>query len=88
MDAEHLHGRRLEQLFGAVKDLGFDGINVTFPFKQAILPLLDEISSDARQIGAVNTDVAAVSRPRRAFGHSARAAHESHAPRFNRGRSR
>jgi shikimate dehydrogenase len=55
MDLDRLPGRRLEQLFGAIKTAGFDGINVTFPCKQAIMPLLDEISSDARQIGAVNT---------------------------------
>jgi shikimate dehydrogenase len=55
MDLDCLPGRRLEQLFGAIKTVGFDGINVTFPCKQAIMPLLDEISADARQIGAVNT---------------------------------
>ena len=55
MDSDRLAGRRLEQLFAAVKDSGFAGVNVTFPFKQAILPLLDEVSADARQIGAVNT---------------------------------
>jgi shikimate dehydrogenase len=55
MDLDRLPGRRLEQLFGAIKTAGFDGINVTFPCKQAIMPLLDEISADAREIGAVNT---------------------------------
>ena len=55
MDLDRLPGHRLEQLFGAIKTAGFDGINVTFPCKQAIMPLLDEISADARQIGAVNT---------------------------------
>jgi shikimate dehydrogenase len=55
MDLDHLPGRRLEALFGAIKAVGFDGINVTFPFKQAIMPLLDEISAGAREIGAVNT---------------------------------
>jgi shikimate dehydrogenase len=38
----------------AVKAAGFDGIHVTFPCKTAVLPLLEEISADARQIGAVN----------------------------------
>jgi shikimate dehydrogenase len=33
----------------------FDGASVTLPFKTAILPLLDDISDDARHIGAVNT---------------------------------
>lgn len=34
---------------------GFDGLNITHPCKQAVLPLLDEISDDARELGAVNT---------------------------------
>ena len=33
------------------------GINVTIPYKQEIMPFLDEISSEALQIGAVNTIV-------------------------------
>ena len=28
---------------------GFDGLNVTFPYKQEIIPLLDELSSEAPQ---------------------------------------
>lgn len=35
--------------------LGFQGLNLTIPHKVAVLPLLDEISPDARVIGAVNT---------------------------------
>jgi shikimate dehydrogenase len=45
------------QLFGAVRVGGFAGTNVTFPFKEAVLALLDEISPEAKQIGAVNTVV-------------------------------
>lgn len=37
--------------------LGFDGLNVTHPFKQAVLPLVDELSDDAADLGAVNTVV-------------------------------
>ena len=37
--------------------LGFDGLNVTHPFKQAVVPLLDELSDDAADLGAVNTVV-------------------------------
>lgn len=34
---------------------GFSGVNVTFPFKQAVLGLLDELADCARSVGAVNT---------------------------------
>jgi len=37
--------------------LGFDGLNITHPFKQAVIPLLDELSEDAADLGAVNTVV-------------------------------
>ena len=36
---------------------GFMGINVTIPYKQAVIPFLDEIDETARAIGAVNTVV-------------------------------
>jgi quinate/shikimate dehydrogenase (NAD+) len=55
MDLDRLPGRRLEDLLSAVKAAAFDGINVTFPCKQAIIPLLDAMSAEAQQIGAVNT---------------------------------
>lgn len=38
-------------------DQNFDGINVTIPYKEAVLPYLDEIDSAAAAIGAVNTIV-------------------------------
>ena len=31
------------------------GLNVTLPYKESIIPLLDEIDEDAKEIGAVNT---------------------------------
>jgi shikimate dehydrogenase len=34
---------------------GLSGINVTFPYKESIIPFLDEISPEAKIIGAVNT---------------------------------
>jgi shikimate dehydrogenase len=55
MDVERLPGRQLAQLLGAVKTAGFAGTNVTFPFKQDILTLLDKVDREAAQIGAVNT---------------------------------
>jgi shikimate dehydrogenase len=47
-----------ENLAAAVKGfeaIGLRGFNVTIPHKQAIMPLLTEISSVAQEIGAVNT---------------------------------
>ncbi|MCR4936070.1 MAG: hypothetical protein K5990_06250 [Oscillospiraceae bacterium] len=35
----------------------FGGVNVTIPYKQAVIPYLDELSPRARAIGAVNTVV-------------------------------
>lgn len=34
---------------------GFAGVNVTHPYKQAVIPLLDELSEGAQRVGAVNT---------------------------------
>ena len=33
----------------------FDGLNVTMPYKQTVIPYLDELSDLAREVGAVNT---------------------------------
>jgi len=50
-----------------VRRLGFAGINVTFPYKEAVLDLLDELSPGAALIGAVNTVVV---RDGRLIGHN------------------
>jgi shikimate dehydrogenase len=39
----------------AAETLGFAGLNVTYPYKQAVIPLLDDLSGEARRVGAVNT---------------------------------
>jgi shikimate dehydrogenase len=38
---------------------GYSGLNITFPCKQAVMPLLHGVSEEARAIGAVNTVVIA-----------------------------
>ncbi len=38
-----------------LKEKEFKGINVTIPYKQAVIPYLDVISPEAQKIGAVNT---------------------------------
>ncbi len=40
-----------------LKEGDFDALNVTIPYKQTVLPLLDVIAPDAMAIGAVNTIV-------------------------------
>jgi shikimate dehydrogenase len=47
----------LPGLVQAVRIMRFDGLNVTFPSKQAVIPLLDSLSDEARAMGAVNTIV-------------------------------
>jgi shikimate dehydrogenase len=47
----------LRALLNGMRRLGFAGVNVTFPYKEAVVDLLDELSPDAAAIGAVNTVV-------------------------------
>jgi shikimate dehydrogenase len=55
MDADQMSERGLPQLFDAIKAAGFAGANITYPFKQEIIPLLDAVDPEAAQVGAVNT---------------------------------
>jgi shikimate dehydrogenase len=57
----------LPRLLDGVRLLGFAGINVTHPFKQAVAPYLDAIDDSARIVGAVNT---IVFRDGRLVGHN------------------
>lgn len=68
MDVDTLPGRRLEDLLAAARTAGFAGVNVTFPFKEAVIPLLDEVATEAAEIGAVNTVV--IDRAGRTTGHN------------------
>ncbi|MEN9719129.1 MAG: hypothetical protein RIQ99_2007 [Pseudomonadota bacterium] len=45
----------LGPLLHRLADEGYCGVNVTFPFKQAVIPLLDELAECATAVGAVNT---------------------------------
>jgi shikimate dehydrogenase len=47
----------LPMLIAAARTMGFAGLNITYPCKQAVVPLLDDLSEEARAIGAVNTVV-------------------------------
>lgn len=46
-----------DELDGFMRAKDFKAINVTIPYKQAVIPYLDEISDRAKRIGAVNTVV-------------------------------
>ncbi len=50
VDREHL-----ERLLAGAMELGFDGLNITHPFKQAMVPLVDEVAPTVAAIGAMNT---------------------------------
>ena len=47
----------LPEILNAAQLFGFAGLNITHPCKQAVIPLLDELSPDAAALGAVNTVV-------------------------------
>ncbi|PVE50443.1 shikimate dehydrogenase [Rhizobium rhizogenes] len=47
----------LPDLLAELEARGFAGSNITHPFKQAVISHLDELSEDARMLGAVNTVV-------------------------------
>lgn len=47
----------LSMMLEGVRRLGFAGVNVTFPYKEAVVPLLDELAPGAAAMGAVNTVV-------------------------------
>jgi shikimate dehydrogenase len=55
MDVDRLRERRLMVLLEAAKATGFSGLNITYPFKQDVIPLLDAMDPEAMQVGAVNT---------------------------------
>ena len=52
-----LPGESVGDLLRSARNLGFNGLNITHPCKQLVLQHLDEVSPDARRLGAVNTVV-------------------------------
>ncbi len=67
LDALALDAGALPEILTAAERFGFSGLNVTHPCKQAVIPLLDELSPDAQALGAVNT---VVLRDGRRVGHN------------------
>jgi len=54
-EKQKLNEDELEQLILQVKEKKINGINVTVPFKKAIIPFLDELSTEAESTQSVNT---------------------------------
>lgn len=69
LDLDRLHrpATAIGEVLAATRLAGFDGLNVTHPCKQLVIPHLDELSPDAEALGAVNT---VVLRDGRAVGHN------------------
>ena len=55
MDLDERGGERLPDLLDEAERRGFAGLNITYPCKQAVIPLLHELSEEAKAVGAVNT---------------------------------
>jgi shikimate dehydrogenase len=62
LDELRVGNEALPKLLGDAVRRGFSGLNITFPCKQAVMPLLHDFSEEARAIGAVNTIVIAAGR--------------------------
>ena len=58
---------QLPALIAAARTMGFAGLNITYPCKQAVIPLLDRLSDEASAMGAVNT---VVFKAGQAIGHN------------------
>src|SRR5215470_13983868 len=55
IDVPRADRAKLGVMLEGVRLLGFTGVNVTYPYKEAVIPLLDSLSPTAAAIGAVNT---------------------------------
>ena len=65
---ERLASVPLAELLTSAVNLGFDGLNITHPFKQQVIDHLDEVAPGARRIGSVNTVV--IDEAGRTIGHN------------------
>ena len=50
-----LYEKEPEELEAFLRSADFDGLNVTMPYKKAVIPYLDELTAVAQAVGAVNT---------------------------------
>jgi len=54
-DKKKLNENELKSIISEVKDEKINGINVTVPFKKAVIPFIDELSPEAKYTQSVNT---------------------------------
>ena len=54
-EKKKLSNNDLENLILDIKKGNISGVNVTVPFKNAIIPYLDDLSSEAKKTHSVNT---------------------------------
>ncbi|HEY5410348.1 MAG TPA: shikimate dehydrogenase, partial [Caulobacteraceae bacterium] len=57
----------LAEFLPRLRDEDYAGVNVTYPFKQSVIPLLDDLAESAELVGAVNT---VAMREGRLIGHN------------------
>ena len=55
IDAAGADEAKLRAMLDGVRLLGFSGVNVTFPYKEAVIRLLDALAPGAAAIGSANT---------------------------------
>ena len=54
-EKQKLNEDQLENLISQVKDRKINGVNITVPFKKAVIPFLDKLSNEAQSTQSVNT---------------------------------
>ena len=54
-DKKKIEEKNLQTIISQVKEKKINGINVTVPFKKAVIPYLDKLSPEAEQTQSVNT---------------------------------
>ena len=54
-DKKKLNENELKKIISEVKEEKINGINVTVPFKKAVIPFLDKLSPEAKDTQSVNT---------------------------------
>ena len=54
-DKKKIDEKDLQSIILEVKEKKIEGINVTVPFKKAVIPYLDKLSPEAEQTQSVNT---------------------------------